>query len=124
MVENKTYAVIRISGQVNINVDVKETLDRLKLMKKLTCIFVEEKDVVKMGMVESVRDFVAFGIVDKKLMDEIIAKRGRMDVAGKYRGFCGMHPPIGGFKKSTQKTFPRGILGKHDDISKLLVRMI
>ncbi len=121
---NKTYAVIRISGQVNINVDIKETLNRLKMMKKLTCIFVDEQDAVKMGMVESVRDFVAYGVVDKKLMDEVIAKRGKMDIAGKYRGFCTMHPPIGGFKKSTQKSYPRGVLGKHEDISKLLSRMI
>jgi ribosomal protein L30/L7E len=117
-------AIIRIAGQVNINQDIKETLNRLKMMKKLTCIFIDEKDAVKMGMLEKVKNFVAYGTVDKKLMDEVIAKRGQKDVKGNFRGFCRMHPPIGGFKKSTQMTFPKGVLGKHEDISKLLSRMI
>ena len=119
-----TLAVIRITGQVNIKAEIAETLHRLRLRKKLTCIFVDEKDKVQMGMLNAVRDFVAFGTVDKKLMDETIEKRGQKDLNGQYRGFCRLHPPIGGFKKSTQKQYPRGILGKHEDISKLLVRML
>lgn len=117
-------AAIRITGQVNIKKEIAETLDRLRLRKKLSCIFVDEKNKIQMGMMLTVRDFIAFGTVDKKLMDETIEKRGQKDLEGQYRGFCRLHPPIGGFKKSTQKQAPRGILGKHEDISKLLSRML
>lgn len=118
------YAVLRISGAVKISWHLRETLTRLRLGKKLTLTFVEENDDVKMGMVKDAISCLAYGTIDKKLMDEIIAKRGQKDIKGNYRGFCRMHPPIGGFKKSTKLNYPTGILGKNEEISKLLVRMI
>jgi ribosomal protein L30/L7E len=117
-------AVLRISGQVDLNKDIKETMDRLKIQRKYTCTFVEEKDVVRMGMVHFVTSFVAYGEVDKKLMDEIIAKRGQKDSNGKYRGFCRLAPAVGGLKKSSKLNYPRGVLGNNTEIAKLLVRMI
>lgn len=117
-------AVIRISGQVRLKSEVKETLHRLKLRRKLTCIFVDEKDEVRMGMINAVRNFVAFGEVDKTLMDKTIEKRGQKDIKGVYRGFCRLHPPIGGFKKSTKADYPKGVLGPNKDIAKLLERML
>lgn len=117
-------AVIRISGQVNLTKDVKETLDRLRLRKKLTCVFVDEKDAVLMGMVRRVENYVAYGKVDDALMKKVIEKRGDKNSKKEYKGFCRLHPPIGGFKKSTKTHSPRGVLGKHEDIAKLLERML
>ena len=117
-------AVLRISGQVDLNKDIKETLDRLRIGRKYSCTFVDEKDSVQMGMVKFVTSFVAYGEVDKKLMDDIIAKRGQKDIKGKYRGFCRLHPPVGGLKKSSKLNFPRGVLGNNTEIAKLLTRMI
>ena len=119
-----TLAVIRICGQVKVNEDIAETLSRLKLRRKLTCAFIDEKDPVAMGMVNFVRTKVAYGAIDKKLMDEIIEKRGQKDIKGVYRGFCRLHPPIGGFKKSTKLNYPSGVLGNNKEIAKLLVRML
>jgi ribosomal protein L30/L7E len=118
------YAVLRMSGAVKISWHARETLNRLRLGKKLTLTFIDEKDDVQVGMMRDVLPCLAYGTVDKKLMDEIIAKRGQKDVKGNYRGFCRMHPPIGGFKKSTKINAPNGILGKNDEIAKLLVRML
>ena len=117
-------AVIRIVGQVNVNRFNEETFNRLKLGRKLTCTFVDEKDEVKMGMVKALANFVSFGTVDQKLMDETIAKRGQKDVKGVYRGFCRLHPPIGGFRKSTKVNAPKGVLNHNVDIAKLLTRML
>lgn len=117
-------AVLRISGQVNLDHDIAETLRRLRLGKKLTVTFVDEKNPVEMGMVKFVCSQVSYGEVDKKLMDAIIAKRGQKDTKGKYRGFCRMHPPIGGFKKSTKLDAPKGVLGHNKEIAKLLERML
>tara|TARA_Y100000034_G_C6757337_1_gene337044 strand:- start:222 stop:575 length:354 start_codon:yes stop_codon:yes gene_type:complete len=115
-------AVIRIRGQVGLKKEIAETLYRLKLRKKLVCVLIDEKDKVKMGMVEKVKDFVAYGDVDDKMIKELNTKRGK----DKEKGFYRLHPPIGGFKKSTKLSAVsgRGILGKHEDISKLLGRML
>ena len=117
-------AVLRISGKVDLNKDIKETMNRLRIGRKYSCTFIDEDDSVQMGMVNFATSFVAYGEVDKKLMDEIIAKRGVKDSKGKYRGFCRLHPPVGGLKKSSKLNFPRGVLGKNEEIAKLLVRMI
>lgn len=117
-------AVLRISGRVDLDKDIIETLNRLRIRKKLSCTFVDEKDKVKMGMVKKLTHFVSYGEISEKQMNEIIAKRGQKDASGEYRGFCRMHPPIGGFKKSTRYTTPKGILGKNDNISKLLEKMM
>lgn len=117
-------AVIRIRGQVNVKRDIVETFNRLRLGRKLTCCFIDEKDNVKMGMLKKVKMFVAYGVVSDELMKKTIEKRGQKNVDKKYRGFCRLHPPVGGFKKSTQKPVPKGVLGKHEDIGKLLERML
>lgn len=117
-------AVLRIVGRANNDQDINETLKRLKLWTKLSCTFIDEKDDVKMGMVRKVMHYVSFGKVDKALMDEIISKRGVKDIEGNYKGYCRLHPPRGGFRKSTQTTAPKGILGENKDIDKLLKRML
>jgi len=61
-------AVIRIKGQVGVKKDVAETLFRLSLRKKLNCVFIDEKDIVRMGMLKKVKDFVAFGDVKDELI--------------------------------------------------------
>jgi len=117
-------AVIRIKGQVGVKKDVAETLFRLSLRKKLNCVFIDEKDIVRMGMLKKVKDFVAFGDVKDELIKKVVDVRGEKDKDKKYRGFCRLHPPRGGFKKSTKVGYPKGILGKHEDIAKLLERML
>ena len=136
-------AVLRINGMVDVRKDVRETLDRLRLRKKLVCVLIDEKDEIMMGMVKSVRDYVAYGTIDDEMAKKIISSRGKFigekDVeekdaekilgeikkgTWKIKRFFRLHPPRGGFRKSTQKSYPKGILGKHEDISKLLERML
>ena len=42
----------------------------------------------------------------------------------KIKKFFRLHPPIKGFKKSTKKPVPQGVLGKNKDIAKLLEKML
>lgn len=111
--------VIRISGKVNLKEEIKNTLNRLRLRQKFSCILVDEKDEVKMGMIKKVRSYVAFGKIDDKLVKELKDKRGK-----EGKEFFRLHPPRGGFKKSSRLPAPQGILGKHKDIGKLLERML
>ena len=36
-------AIIRIAGQVGLNKDIRETLNRLKIKRKYTCTIIKEK---------------------------------------------------------------------------------
>ena len=111
-------AVLRIAGQVKNKKKDNETLSRLKLRRKFTLTLVDEKDAVRMGMVKAVAHMTAYGSVDEAFVKELESKR-----PGK-EGVHFMHPPRGGFKKSSKVAAPKGILGEHEDITKLLSRML
>ena len=112
-------AVIRIAGQCKQKATTKETLDRLKLGKKFTCRLIDEEDVVRMGMVKAVKDSVVYGRITDELIKELKEKRGKVDKPVFF-----LHPPRGGFKKSSKVAYPKGILGKNKEIGKLLSRML
>lgn len=135
--------LIRITGQAGVRWDIDETFRRLNVHRKLACTLIDEKDTVAMGMVEKVRNDAAFGVVGDDLLKELIAKRGQTldgkaisekDVEKtladikkgewKIKKFFRLHPPRGGFKKSTKLAYPKGVLGKNEALDKLLVRML
>jgi len=123
-------AIIRIHGRVKIRREAEETLKRLRLGKKFACVLIDEKDEVRIGMLKKIKPYVCYGVIDKKTEEEIKKKRGEKiksgENAGKLKPFFRLHPPQGGFKKSTKKMQPKGILGewKNNDIIKLLEKMI
>jgi len=110
--------VLRIAGQVANKKKDNETLNRLKMRKKFTAILVEEKDNIRMGMVKAVGHMVAYGKVDDAFVKELNSKRKAKE------GVYFLHPPRGGFKKSSKVAAPKGILGKHENIVKLVGRML
>jgi len=112
------YFVIRIAGQVKNRIKENETMKRLKMNKKFTAILVEEDDNIRMGMVRAVSKKVAFGKVDAAFVKELNSKREAKE------GVYFLHPPRGGFKKSSRLPTPKGILGEHEDIVKLAGRML
>ncbi len=112
-------AVIRITGQCKNKAKTNETLSRLKLGKKFTCRLIEDDDVVRIGMAEAVKDSVVYGKISEELIKELKEKRGKEDKPVFF-----LHPPRGGFKKSSKVSYPKGILGRNPKISKLLERML
>ena len=62
---NKILVVVRISGMVKIRKDISETLDRLKLRRKYSCILVNKNKENIMGMIEKVKYYIAYGEIDK-----------------------------------------------------------
>ena len=112
-------AIIRIAGQVKNKKEVNETFERLRLGKKFTCRLVDEKDDVRLGMVKALKDNAVYGKISDELVKEIKEKRGK---EGKEVYF--LHPPRGGFKKSSKIAYPKGILGNNKEIDKLLSRML
>ena len=116
-------AVIRISGMVKVKKPIAETLDRLKLKRKYACVLVDEKDENIMGMVKKVKDFIAYGPIDKDTEKKLIEARGKKDVEGNLKPFFRLHPPRKGI--NSKLPYPKGVLGNNkEDINKLIERML
>jgi len=110
--------VIRITGDVGLRKDIVETLNRLRLRRKYSCVVFENPLKEQLGMIKKVRDFVAFGDIDEKTYKKLVEKRKT-----KIKNFFRLHPPRGGIK--TKLPFPKGVLGNHREaINKLIERML
>lgn len=142
-------AIIRILGLVGVNKYVEATLERLRLKRRYACVIVPETSEIN-GMLKKVRAKVAYGKIDKETLKLLILNRGRAAgnkpvdakkisdalISEIFEGrkdlksiglkqFFRLHPPVGGFKKSTKQFYPRGILGNHaEKINELIQRMV
>jgi len=111
-------AIIRITGEVGLRKEIVETLNRLRLRRKYSCVIFENPIKEQLGMVNKVRDFVAFGEISSEMHKKLVEKRKT-----KIKNFFRLHPPRGGIK--TKLHFPKGVLGDHKDkINKLIERML
>jgi large subunit ribosomal protein L30 len=72
------YAVVRVRGQVNVRYTIEDTMKMLRLHKVNHCVLVPENPHFK-GMVQKVKDYVAYGKVDAKALAEILENRGRLE---------------------------------------------
>ena len=138
-------AIIRISGEVGINQDVKETMKRLRIRRKFSCVVLSETPELK-GMLQKIRSFIAYGEISKEIFLELIEKRGELvdktkktdkkGVGEQYfdgklkklndanvKPFFRLHPPRGGM--DGKKHYPKGVLGYHKEkINDLIKRML
>lgn len=138
-------ALIRITGQIGLKTDVVETLNRLRLGKKYTCVLMEDKPELE-GMRRKIKDFIAFGEIDEATLIELIKARGKIigDTKAKVKDaekiakeimggkkleelgikpYFGLHPARGGI--DTKKHYPKGVLGNHKEkINELIRRML
>ncbi len=113
-------AIIRIKGQVKVRGDFTETMERLRLKKKYSCIVLEKPKKEELGMIKKIRDFVAFGEIDKDTYNELVAKRGK-----KGKKFFRLHPPRGGIESKKHFGVGKGVLGDNGkEINKLIRRML
>ena len=69
-------AVVRIGGQAGLRKDVKNTLKMLKLDAVHNCVILPNTPDYK-GMVEKVKNHVAYGEIDKQTLVEVLRKRLR-----------------------------------------------
>jgi len=139
-------AVIRISGEVGINKEVKETLSRLRLRRKYSCVLFDKPKKETLGMIRRVKDFVAFGEIKTETLSMLIEKRAKLldkskklDVktivsgleSGKkpeelnIKPFFRLHPPRKGIDSRKHFGVGKGVLGNNkDQLNKLLERML
>jgi len=111
--------IIRISGDVGLNRDIKETFNRLKLRRKYSCIVIEPTKE-NLGMLKKVRNFVAFGEISKETYAKLNNKRKT-----KIKNFFRLHPPRGGIDSKKHFGVKKGVLGDNGEgINKLVERML
>lgn len=116
-------AIVRISGDVKIREKARETMIRLGLTKKYSCIVLEKPSQVELGMLEKVKDFVAFGELDEETFKELGAKRGKK-FKEKTKVFR-LHPPRGGIDSKLHFGVRKGVLGNNGGkIGELIRRML
>ncbi|MBS3163424.1 50S ribosomal protein L30 [Candidatus Woesearchaeota archaeon] len=70
-------AVIQIRGGIGIKETIKTTLNLLRLYKKNSCIIINETPSF-MGMLNSLKDQVTWGEIDKETFRLLLEKRGRL----------------------------------------------
>ncbi|MFH1247029.1 MAG: 50S ribosomal protein L30 [Candidatus Micrarchaeota archaeon] len=141
MVAAEMITIIRIRGSMETRTEVEETLSsHLHLTRKLHCS-VFSRDVK--GWLQKAKDYITWAPIDPETLSQLVEKRGEVnhkkidkkDVAQIVAAFAAgqqpiklfrLHPPVGGFKKSTKAPFPKGELGKRDaeSMKKLLLRML
>ena len=136
--------IVRIRGRVGVKKKIEETLDRLRLKKKYACVVLSNPDKDQLGMVRKLRDFTAWGEIDKETLKKLIEARGKLidktkkldaekaanDIEkGKkfeevnLKPFFRLHPPRKGINSKVH--FPKGVLGNNKDkINELVERML
>jgi large subunit ribosomal protein L30 len=76
------FAIVRLRGGVNTRPEVKDTLDMLRINRVNHCVVVKE-DPHYRGMIQKVKDYVAWGNIDDETLALLLEKRGRL--AGNVR---------------------------------------
>ena len=136
-------AVVRIAGEVKVKPEIVNTLYRLRLRRKYTCVLIDSSNKGLMGMLWRVRHSVAYGDIDKDILVKLLdARAQKVDgkklnaeeaagelISGKnleelgIKPFFRLHPPRKGIDSKIQ--YPKGVLGNNkNDINKLVERML
>src|SRR3989304_830538 len=68
--------LIRIRGEINMDQDMKETLSRLRLRKKYSCVIVNTSKEQE-GMIKKVKNLIAFGEISKETFEKLLEARGQ-----------------------------------------------
>jgi large subunit ribosomal protein L30 len=142
--------VIRISGLVEIPEKVNEALFRLRLRRKYTSVLLLPTKE-NLALLKKLRNTIAYGVIDAKNLEHLIAKRGQpidkkkkisaesianeilsMEKKGKLdlkslglKPFFRLHPPIGGIDTKVHFPIRKGVLGDNGEkINDLVRRML
>lgn len=113
--------IIRIAGETGLDEKIKETLSRLRLRKKYSCVVLEKPDESQLGMLKIASDFVAYGEINDETYKKLKEARGKPG-----KNFFRLHPPRKGIdsKKHFGET-KKGVLGNNKEkINELIVRML
>ena len=75
--QHKCIVAIRIRGVVSASLEVRETLEMLRLTKNNYAVLIDDRQSF-LGMLSLVRDYVTYGEPSKETVTELIKQRGRL----------------------------------------------
>jgi len=131
-VDGLKLAVVRIRGVTGIKYDIDETLRKLRLHRKNNCVVIP-KNIIYVGMVKKVKDFVTWGDIDEKTYETLVDKRKEevkgnvSDKGNKIKKVFRLNSPKKGYgRKGIKVSFQNGgALGyRGEKINDLIMRMI
>ncbi|HPM27428.1 MAG TPA: uL30 family ribosomal protein, partial [Methanothrix sp.] len=68
------FAIIRLRGEVNLRPEIKSTLEMLRMHRVNHCIVVREDEHFR-GMIQKVKDYVAWGKIDDQTLAMLLERR-------------------------------------------------
>ena len=150
----KKYITILIRGMVGMPIQIKKTLEYLRLYKKHNCSVLNLTQE-NLGMIKKVKDYVTYGTIEESQYKQILEKRGKLiggkkldktlidkvskeyfenktnlrEFKDKYKlkATFNLHPPLKGFeRKGVKMPFGKGgVLGdRKDKIFDLVKKML
>jgi large subunit ribosomal protein L30 len=72
-----SFILVRIRGTVNVTGKVSDTLEMLRMNRPMHAVVIPKTESY-LGMVNKVKDYVAYGDVDAATMADLIRSRGRL----------------------------------------------
>lgn len=76
------YAAVRLRSTVNTKPEIKDTLKMLRLNRVNHCVVLEE-NLNNKGMIQIVKDYVAWGNITAESLSQLLHKRGELEGGNK-----------------------------------------
>ncbi len=141
------FAVVRVRGCRKVAPRIVKTFELLRLERPNHCVLVEDTPQNR-GMLEKVKDYVAYGPVAEDTVLSLLRKRGtkgsarlgaalkeedlkkaakEISAGKRTKDFADpvfrLNPPSRGYR-DIKRSYPAGDLGKREEMDSLLRRMI
>lgn len=71
------FAVVQVRGIIGMNYKLKSTLKLLKLVKKNSCVVVDNTRTY-LGMLIKLKDYITWGEINQETYKELLKRRGRI----------------------------------------------
>jgi len=71
------FAIVRLRGEVNLRPEIRDTLAMLRIHRVNHCAVVKEDPHFR-GMIQKVKDYVAWGEIDEDTLALLLERRGRL----------------------------------------------
>jgi large subunit ribosomal protein L30 len=71
------YALVRVRGNVNVRGSIDDTLKMLRLHRVNHCVLLSDSPQ-NMGMMQKVKDYVAYGVISPDTLTEMLNNRGML----------------------------------------------
>ncbi len=113
-------AAVRIRSDTDARQKVARTLDNLGLRRNNQCVVHEDSESIR-GMLNVVKDYVAYGEIDEETVEKLEERRGEILENGDT---VNLSPPSKGYRSTKKNHGQGGSLGERPDMNELISRMV